>query len=103
MKFLWELITKLVQIFSVYGGMSYTSYIKLVLSCDFQITSENGNMYGGGRILKENGLLLQFTSISSYTIDANHQTYMHDTPMHTDGGNLFEIFLHLPVFKKFRF
>ena len=50
--------------------MSYTSYIKRVLSCDFQITSENGNINGGGRILKENCLLLQFTSISSYSIDA---------------------------------
>ena len=50
--------------------MSYTSYIKRVLSCDFQITSGNGNIDGGGRILKENCLLLQFTSISSYTIDA---------------------------------
>ena len=50
--------------------MSFTSYIKRVLSCDFQITSENGNIDGGGWILKENCLLLQFTSISSYTIDA---------------------------------
>ena len=29
-------------------GMSYTSYIKQVLSCDFQITPENGNIDGGG-------------------------------------------------------
>ena len=56
--------------FKVYGGMSYTSCIKRVLSCDFQITSKNGNIDGGGRILKENCLLLQFTSMSSYTIDA---------------------------------
>ena len=38
----------------MYGGKSYTSYIKRVLSCDFQILSENGNIDGGGRILKEN-------------------------------------------------
>ena len=43
--------------------MSYTSHIKRVSSCDFQIT-------WGGQILKENCLLLQYTSISSYTIDA---------------------------------
>ena len=54
----------------MYEGKSYTSYIKRVLSCDFQILSENGNIDGGGRILKENCLLLQFTSISSYAIDA---------------------------------
>ena len=79
--------------------MSYISYIKRVLSCDFQITSENGNIDGGGRIFKENCLLLQFTSISSYTIDARitKPIYMHGTPMHTDGGNVFEIFLHLSV------
>ena len=29
-------------------GMSYTSYIKRVLSCDFQITPANGNIDGGG-------------------------------------------------------
>ena len=71
--------------------MSYTSYIKRVLSYDFQITSENGNIDVGGRILKENCLLLQFTSIFSCTFDAKIKT--HDTPMHTDGGNVFEIFL----------
>ena len=37
--------------------MSYTSNIKRVLSCDFQITPANGNIDGGGRILKENCLL----------------------------------------------
>ena len=51
-------------------GMHYTSYIKRVLSCDFQITLANGNIDGGGGSLKENCLLLQFTSISFYTIDA---------------------------------
>ena len=30
-------------------GKSYTSYIKRVLSCDFQITLENRNVDGGGR------------------------------------------------------
>ena len=63
--------------------MSYTSYIKQVLSCDFQITPTNGNIDGGGQILKENCLLLQFTSIFC-TID---------------GGNVFEICLRLPVLK----
>ena len=29
-------------------GMSYTSYIKRVLSCDFQVTPANGNIDGGG-------------------------------------------------------
>ena len=48
-------------------GMSYTSYIKQVLSCDFQIKWE---YRWRGRILKENCLLLQFTSIFSCTIDA---------------------------------
>ena len=40
----------------------------------------------------------QFTSIS-YTIDARitKLTYMHDAPMHTDGGNVFEIFLRLSI------
>ena len=33
----------------------------------------------------------------------NHQTYMHDTPMHTDVGNVIEICLRLPVLKYFRF
>ena len=28
-------------------GKSYTTYIKWVLSCDFQITLENGNLDGG--------------------------------------------------------
>ena len=50
--------------------MSYTSYIERVLSCDFQITTQNGNIDGGGLILKENCLSLQFTSIFSCTIDA---------------------------------
>ena len=42
------------------------SHIKRVLSCNFQITLENGNIDGGGRecnfsltIMKENCLLLQ--------------------------------------------
>ena len=34
-------------------GMSYTSYIKLVLSCDFQITPANGNIDGGGGFWKK--------------------------------------------------
>ena len=46
-------------------GMSYKSYIKRVLSCDFQITPANGN------IDFERKLLLQFTSIFSCTIDTN--------------------------------
>ena len=49
MQFLCELFMKLVTNFEVYGGgKSYTSYIKRVLSCDFQITLENGNIDGGG-------------------------------------------------------
>ena len=55
---------------SAWGGVSFTSYIKQVLSCDFQITPENGNIDGGGRILKGNCLLLRFTSISSYNLYA---------------------------------
>ena len=35
----------------------------------------------------------------AYPYITNHQTYMHDTHMHTDGVNIFEIFLHLPVLK----
>ena len=41
----------------------------------------------------------QFTSISSYTIDARITKHMHDTPMHTDVDDVFEIFLRLPVLK----
>ena len=48
-----DFTTKFVQIFQVYGGMPYTSYIIRVLSCDFQITSENGNIDGGGGFLKK--------------------------------------------------
>ena len=33
--------------------MSNTSYIKRVLSCDLQITIENGNIDGGGGFLKK--------------------------------------------------
>ena len=33
--------------------MSYTSYIKRVLSCDFQITPANGNIDGGGGFWKK--------------------------------------------------
>ena len=60
--------------------MSYTSYIKRVLSCDFQITPANGNIDGGGRILKENCLLLQFTSIFSCTIDARITKTISEAP-----------------------
>ena len=59
------------------GGGSYTTYIKRVLSCYFQITLKNGNIDGGGgecnfllTILKENCLLLQLPINSSYTVDA---------------------------------
>ena len=37
----------------MYGGKSYTSYIKRVLSCDFLITLENGNKDGGGGFWKK--------------------------------------------------
>ena len=53
MQFLWEFITKLVQFFLNVWGMSYTSYIKWVLSCDFQITPANGNIDGGGVFWKK--------------------------------------------------
>ena len=56
--------------FEVYGGKSYTTYIKRVLSCDLQITLENRNLDGGGQILKEICLLLQLPINSSDTVDA---------------------------------
>ena len=31
----------------MYVGKSYATYVKQVLSCDFQITLENGNIDGG--------------------------------------------------------
>ena len=40
--------TKLVKFCLMYWGKSYTTYIKQVLSCDFQIILENGNLDGGG-------------------------------------------------------
>ena len=57
------------------GGGSYTTYIKRVLSCDFQITIKNGNIDGGGRRMLfhienfENCLLLHLL-INFYTVDA---------------------------------
>ena len=62
-------------------GMSYTSYIKWVLSCDFQINPANGNIDGRGQILKENCLLLQFTSIFSCTIDARITKLIYMIPL----------------------
>ena len=53
----------------------FTTYIKRVLSCDFQITLKNGNIDGGGRRMLfhidnfENCLLLQLP-INFYTVDA---------------------------------
>ena len=49
MQFLCELFKKLVRTFLMYWGKSYTTYIKQVLACDFQITLENGNIDGGGK------------------------------------------------------
>ena len=47
MQFLCELFMKLVKKIKCMGE-SYTSYIKRLLSCDFQITLKNGNIDGGG-------------------------------------------------------
>ena len=66
MQFLCEVFTKLIKFFLSVWEKSYTTYIKRVLSCDFQITIKTRNIDGGGRecnfsltILKENCLLFQ--------------------------------------------
>ena len=87
------------KFFKCMGGMSYTSYIKRVLSCDFQITSENGNIDGGGGFWKKIVYYFSLPASSPALLMLESPTYMHDTPMHTDGGDVFEIFLHLPVLK----
>ena len=75
MQFLFEFLKKFVKNFSV-RGKSYATYIKRVLSCDFQITLKKGNIDGGGgednfslTILKENCLVLQLPINFSHTID----------------------------------
>ena len=54
------------------GGGSYTTYIKRVLSCDFQITIKNGNIDGGGGecyfILKILKIVCYFTYSSTSTL-----------------------------------
>ena len=82
MQFLRYFFTKLVHI--CIWGKSYTSYIKWVLSCDFLITPENGNIDGGGgecnfssTILKENCLKLQLPINFFHAID---EACMHGSP-----------------------
>ena len=73
MQFLCELSMIFLKI-CMCMGESYTSYIKRVLSCDFQITLKNRNIDGGGgecnyslTILKEICLLLQLPINFSHT------------------------------------
>ena len=66
------------------GGGSYTTYTKRVLSCDFQITLENGNIDGCNfllTILKESSLLLQLPINSSYAIDARIEKHVYMVPL----------------------
>ena len=81
---------KLFRNFQIYGGKSYTSYIKRVLSCDFQITIKNRSIDGGGpggecnfslTILKENCLLLQLPINFSHTIDARIEKHACMVPL----------------------
>ena len=49
---------------------------------------------------KTKSLLLQLPINSSYTVDARiTKPIIRDTLMHKDDGNIFEIFLCLPVLK----
>ena len=85
--------------------MSYTSYIKRVLSYDFQITLKNRNIDGGDEernfsltILKESCLLLQLPINFSHTIDARTEKHACMVLIrHCDCGNMFEICLQLPI------
>ena len=87
------------------GGKSYTTYIKRVLSCDFQITLKNRNTDGGGvecnfslTILKESCLLLQLPINFSHTIDTRTEKHACMVPLkHCDCGNMFEICLQPPI------
>ena len=107
MQFLCELFMKLFKNWSVYGGgMSYASYIKRVLSCDFQIILKNRNIDGGGgecnfslTILKESCLLLQLSINFTHTIDARTDKHACMVSLkHCDCGNMFEICLQPPIF-----